>query len=90
MTPFSGYSTLSPDGKNLYICNLRNGVDHYTLPQLTLVRSFPQPLKDNIPIHIATAFGGELIVVGGDRGVVRVFNAATGNLVTALYHDTQG
>lgn len=74
----------------MYICNLHNGVDHYTFPQLTLARSFPQPIGHNIPLHISTAFGGDLIVVGGDRGVVRVFNAATGTLVTSLIHDPEG
>ena len=81
---------LSPNEKDLYICNLHNGVDHYTLPQLTLARSFPQPIKHNVPLQIATAFSGELIVVGGDSGIVRVFNATTGNLVNSLCHDPEG
>ena len=81
---------LSPNEKDLYICNLHNGVDHYTLPQLTLARSFPQPIKHNVPLQIATAFSGELIVVGGDSGIVRVFNAITGNLVNSLCHDPEG
>ena len=87
---YSGFTTVSPDGRDFYVSNLHSGVDQYLLPDLTLVRSFPQPLKENIPLQVATAFDGQLVIIGGDRGIVRVFNAATGNLVTALYHDEKG
>ena len=86
----SGFTAVSPDGRDFYVSNLHNGVDQYLLPDLTLVRSFPQPLKENIPLQVTTAFDGQVVIIGGDRGIVRVFNAATGNLVTALYHDEKG
>ncbi|KAK7676446.1 hypothetical protein QCA50_020581 [Cerrena zonata] len=81
-----GYAALAPTGKDIYTSNLHNGVDRYLLPDLILDRKFHYQIEDNVPLHIATPFDGDLMVIGGDRGIAKVFNMHTGKLVNIISH----
>ena len=54
------------------------------------MKHFPIPIEDNVPLQIATLFGGDMILVGGDQGVTSVFHCNSGERIGTLNHGREG
>jgi hypothetical protein len=86
----SGYATFSTDQRSILVSNLVNGVDAYVIsavsPVLQHARSFPHPIRCNVPLLITSALQGAWIIGGSDDGTVRIFDQRSGDLVKCLQH----
>lgn len=85
----SGFSFV--DGDSLFISNLSNGVDLYSLRTMQRLRHYEASLTINVPLQVALARQNlDRVVVGGVDGTVRVYDRATGGLVHRLGHKAKG
>jgi len=85
----SGFSLI--DGDSLFISNLSNGVDLYSLRTMQRLRHYEAPVTINVPLQVALARQNlARVVVGGVDGAVRVYDRATGELVHRLGHKVKG
>src|SRR5271169_2172500 len=85
----SGFSIL--DGDNLFISNLSNGIDLYSLRTMQRLRHYESVVTVNVPFQIALARQAlDRVVLGGAKGTLQVYNRATGELVQHLEHKTKG
>lgn len=48
------------------------------------------PIDRNVILASATLFDSSLLLVGGDRGMVRLYNTETGKCVNTIHHDSSG
>jgi hypothetical protein len=71
----------------LFVSNLLDGLDQYTLPTMELARHYPYTIKSNFLMQIATTNQGRWVIVGGDDGFARVFDRSDGTLMQNLEHD---
>ena len=86
---YSGFSAL--DGDNLFISNLSNGIDLYSLRTMQRLRHYESVVTVNIPFQIALARQAlDRVVLGDAKGILQVFDRATGELVHHLEHNTKG
>lgn len=74
------------DGQQLFIANLRDGVDRYTLPTMYLDETYHHAILVNIPVQISVAREAGRVIVGGDNGFARVFDHQTGAFHEKLDH----
>ncbi|KLO03998.1 hypothetical protein SCHPADRAFT_841146, partial [Schizopora paradoxa] len=72
----------------VYIANLLDGVDQYSFPDFGRVRCFTISVGINCPIQVSTAQDGAWVVCGGTNGSANIFNAATGDVLQELVHDS--
>lgn len=85
----SGFSCI--DGDNLFISNLCNGLDLYSLRTMQCIRHYECPVTINVPLQLALARQVlDWVVMGGVDGIVRVYDCATGELVRQLKHKDKG
>ena len=85
----SGFSIL--DGDSLFISNLSNGVDLYSLRTMQRLRHYESQVTVNVPLQIALARHAlDRVVLGDARGTLQVYDRATGELVHRLEHTTKG
>jgi hypothetical protein len=85
----SGFSIL--DGDSLFISNLTNGVDLYSLRTMQRLRHYESQVTVNVPLQIALARHAlDRVVLGDARGTLQVYDRATGELVHRLEHTTKG
>jgi WD40 repeat protein len=85
----SGFSFV--DGDSLFVSNLSNGVDLYSLRTMQRLRHYEAPVTINVPLQVALARQNlDRVVVGGVDGAVRVYDRATGELVHRLGHKVKG
>jgi len=85
----SGFSFV--DGESLFISNLSNGVDLYSLRTMQRLRHYEAPVTINVPVQVALARQNlDRVVVGGVDGTVRIYDRATGELVHRLGHNVKG
>lgn len=86
----SGYATFSTDQRSILVSNLVNGVDAYVIsamsPVLQHARSFPHPIRCNVPLLVTSALQGAWVIGGSDDGTVRIFDQRSGDLVKCLQH----
>jgi hypothetical protein len=88
-TSYSGFSFV--DGDSLFISNLSNGVDLYSLRTMQRLRHYEVPVTINVPLQVALARQNlDRVVVGGVDGAVRVYDRTTGELVLRLGHKVKG
>ena len=89
LTPFSGYSAISPDEKHLAISNLFDGLDWYSITEHKLSHSVPCPinLQNNIPLPVHFGDDGGIIIVGGSSGNARILDTTTAETIQTLSHD---
>jgi WD40 repeat protein len=79
------------DGDSLFVSNLSNGVDLYSLRTMQRLRHYEAPVTINVPLQIALARQNlDRVVVGGVDGAVRVYDRSTGELVLRLEHKVKG
>ena len=80
-----GYSALSADERVFVLANLVNGVDRYHFPSMDYLDSLEFPVSRPLKLF-QVAIDGSQVVVGGERGTVRVFEGATGLVQETLRH----
>ena len=86
---YSGFSILEGDG--LFISNLSNGIDLYSLRTMQRLRHYESAVAVNVPLQIALARQAlDRIVLGDTKGVLQVYDRATGELVDHLEHKMKG
>jgi WD40 repeat protein len=84
-----GFSIL--DGDNLFISNLSNGIDLYSLRTMQRLRHFESVVTVNVPFQIALARQAlDRVILGDARGTLQVYDRATGELVQRLEHKAKG
>jgi hypothetical protein len=82
---FSGFSLL--EGDSLFISNLSNGIDLYSLRTMQRLRHYDYTAPINVPFQVALARQTlDWVVMGGVNGTLRVHDRATGELVHQLEH----
>lgn len=75
----------------MFISNLSNGVDLYSLRSMQRLRHYEAPVTINMPVQVALARQSlDRVVVGGVDGAVRVYDRSTGELVHHLWHKVKG
>lgn len=84
--PHSGHAIVAADNRSLIVSNLVDGIDVYSIPPIRPTRSFQHPIHTNVPLVVASALGGVLVIVGSDDGSPRLFNVNTGLLCAVLRH----
>ena len=86
---YSGFSIL--DGDNLFISNLSNGIDLYSLRTMQRLRHYESVVTVNVPFQVALARQAlDRVVLGDARGILRVYDRGTGELVHHLEHQVKG
>src|ERR1700728_5311015 len=86
---YSGFSIL--DGDNIFISNLSNGIDLYSLRTMQRLRHYESAVTVNVPLQIALARQAlDRVVLGDASGILQVYDRATGELVQRLEHITKG
>jgi hypothetical protein len=86
---YSGFSIL--DGDNLFISNLSNGIDLYSLRTMQRLRHYESVVTVNVPYQVALARQAlDRVVLGDAKGMLQVYDRATGELVHRLQHKTKG
>jgi hypothetical protein len=86
---YSGFSIL--DGDNLFISNLSNGIDLYSLRTMQRLRHYESVVTVNVPYQVALARQAlDRVVLGDAKGILQVYDRATGELVHRLEHKTKG
>jgi len=86
---YSGFSIL--DGDNFFISNLSNGIDLYSLRTMQRLRHYESVVTVNVPFQIALARQAlDRVVLGDAKGILQVYDRATGELVQRLHHKTKG
>ena len=86
---YSGFSIL--DGDSLFISNLSNGIDLYSLRTMQRLRHFESVVTVNVPFQIALARHAlDHVILGDARGTLQVYDRATGELVHRLEHKAKG
>lgn len=86
LTPHRGHAAISCDGQYMVVSNLTNGVDVYSFPHMERIQQFTHNITNNVPLQVATAQMGTLVVSGGDAGFARVYERSSGKLVASLTH----
>ncbi|TDL24059.1 WD40 repeat-like protein, partial [Rickenella mellea] len=81
-----GHASISGDGQHMVVSNLTSGVDVYSFPSLERIQQFSHVITCNVPLQVATAQKGALVVSGGDAGFARVYERSSGKLVASLTH----
>jgi hypothetical protein len=85
---YSGFSIL--EGDNFFISNLSNGIDLYSLRTMQRLRHYESAVTVNVPFQIALARQAlDRVVLGDAKGILQVYNRATGELVDRLEHKTK-
>ena len=86
---YSGFSIL--DGDNLFVSNLSNRIDLYSLCTMQQLWHYESLVTINIPFQIALAQQAlDCVVLGDVRGRLQVYDHVTGKLVHCLEHKTKG
>ena len=85
----SGFSFL--DGDSLFISNLSNGVDLYSVRTMQRLRHYDCPVTINLPLQVTlTRQGLDRVVMGGVDGITRIYDRDMGALVHRLEHKAGG
>lgn len=85
----SGYSRL--EGDHLFVSNLSDGIDLYSLRTMQRIRHYEHTVKVNVPLQIALARQVlDWVVMGGDNGFVSIYERATGERIHHLEHKIKG
>ena len=85
----SGYSFL--EGDSIFISNLSNGIDLYSLRTMQRLRHYEAPVTINVPLQVSLARHTlDRVIMGGVDGTVRIYDRATGELVDQLEHKVSG
>jgi hypothetical protein len=83
---YSGFATLSHDNESILVCNLKNGIDIYTICPFRLTKTFKHQIRLHISMQVTMALRGAWVVSGSDDGAVRFFDPKSGQLVHCLRH----
>lgn len=83
---FSGHAVVVASERILLVSNLLNGIDAYTLPPTRAIKVFQQHIRYNVPLLVTSAKDGELVVVGSDDGLVRIYDYRSGTVLQELHH----
>lgn len=85
----SGFSML--EGDNLFVHNLSNGVDLYSLRTMQRIRHFEYTPTINVPLQVSLARHGlDWVVIGGVDRTPRIYDRSTGELLCRLEHNPAG
>jgi hypothetical protein len=85
----SRFSVLERD--NLFISNLLNGINLYSLRTMQSLRHYESAVTVNVPLQIALAWQAlDRVVLGDTKGILQVYVRATGELVDCLEHKMKG
>ena len=86
---YSRFSIL--DGDNLFISNLSNSIDLYSLHTMQQLQHYKSMVTINVPFQIALAHQAlDHIVLGDAGGTLQVYDCTTGKLVHHLEHKMKG
>jgi hypothetical protein len=83
---FRGHGSVSPDERFIATSNLHDGLDIYNFPGLSHRMTLKQKISYNKPLHVAYGLSGAAIVSGSDTGLVPIYDAQSGRLLTKLPH----
>ena len=89
---FSGYATFSQDQQSLLISDLVNGIDTYSISNVspgvspTLLQSFHHSIHSNVPLQVTSGMQGNWVIGGSDDGSVRIFDQCSGDFLKCLRH----
>ena len=72
------------NGHNLMVLNLMDGLDHYIIPTMERVRTFPYTITRNVLIQVAIIREKDWVVSGGDDGFARIYDSRTGRFLQRL------
>lgn len=87
-----GFSTISPDEREIAISNLSTSIEVYSLESLTKIRSFTDnvnyPNNDiNQALSVEFMRNGTFVVGGSFTGHIRILDKASGVTVQTLHYD---
>jgi len=86
---YSGYSLI--DGDSLFISNLSNGIDLYSLHSMQWIRHYEHAVTINVPLQVALAKQAlDWVVMGGVDGIICIYDHASGELIHQLEHCVGG
>jgi WD40 repeat protein len=71
---------------SLFVTNLVNGIDQYTIPTMECIKTFPYAIIQNYPLQVAIVKETEWIVSGGDDGFAQIYDLRTGKFLQRLDH----
>ena len=66
--------------------NLYDGLDWYNIPDRTFSRSVPLRINHNVPIPVLLVDEGNVLLVGGTSGAIKVLNTHTAETIQTLDH----
>ena len=72
---FSGYASVGSD-KHLFVTNLFDGVDVYSLPPRVPVEHYTHPILQNRPLQVSP-ISGSMFVIGSEDGHIVIWNWRT-------------
>lgn len=79
------------DGDNIFISNLSNGIDLYSLRTMQRLRHYESVVTVNVPFQVALARQAlDRVVLGDASGILRVYDRETGEHVHSLEHQVKG
>ncbi|KAF8574660.1 hypothetical protein K439DRAFT_1249365, partial [Ramaria rubella] len=81
-----GNARISPDGQNLLIDNLRNGMDTYSIHSGKHIAMFHAPVAERKPKQVMFDPSGDFVIQGSDKGLVYISDFHTLAPVQALVH----
>lgn len=85
----SGWSAISPGEKHIVVSNLFDGLDFYSIADRAVSHSVPCPINQqkNAPVPVLFNSDGNVIIVGGTSGSVRVLDSSSCETLQILSHD---
>ncbi|KAF8572699.1 hypothetical protein K439DRAFT_1421544 [Ramaria rubella] len=83
---FSGNARISPDGQDLLIDNLWNGMDAYSIHSRKHIATFNAPVAERKPKQVMFDPSGDFVIQGSDKGLVYISDFHTLAPVQALVH----
>jgi WD40 repeat protein len=86
-----GFSSLSPNEKNIAISNLSTGVDIYSLESLRKTRGLADDMtaESNYPLSVEFLADGRFVTAGSHSGRVRIWDRESGGIFQTLEHDSK-
>jgi hypothetical protein len=81
-----GFATFSYDRRSILVCNLKNGIDSYSLSPFRLTKTFKHSGRIYICLQITTALRGTWVMSGSDDGAIRIFDPVSGQMIHCLRH----
>ncbi|KAF8582612.1 hypothetical protein K439DRAFT_1661739 [Ramaria rubella] len=86
ITSRAGNARISPDGQDLLIDNLWNGMDAYSIHSRKHIATFNAPVAERKPKQVMFDPSGDFVIQGSDKGLVYISDFHTLAPVQALVH----